>query len=105
MASPTAQTSLDNAKGATVGLAVDFTVAKKDVSCVVFTSGLVTGGIVSIEASHDSLNWVPMGSLATADGRASSLDFSRGAYRYWRASILDPIKGGGTVSATFMEAN
>jgi hypothetical protein len=104
MASSTAQVSLTGASTGT-GLSVDFTVAKKNVSAVIFTSGGVTGGVVQVEASQDNLNWVPIAAYAIDATRTRSFDSSRGAYRYWRATILDPIKGGGAISATFMEAD
>lgn len=105
MASSTAQVSLDAAKGNATGASIDFITAKKDVSAVIFTGGAVTSGVVSIEASQDNINWVPIASFSIDAARTRGFDSSRGAYRYWRASILDSIKGGGTVSATFMEAD
>lgn len=104
MASLTAVTSLD-AKSTGTGASVDFASAKKNVSAVIFTTGLVTGGVVQVEASQDNLNWVPIAAFAIDTVRTRSFDSSRGAYRYWRATILDSIRGGGSVSATFMEAD
>lgn len=104
MASTTAVLSLDT-KSAGSGASVDFATAKRNVSAVIFTAGLVTGGVVQVEASQDNLNWVPLAAFATDATRTRGFDSSRGAYRYWRATILDSIRGGGTVSATFMEAD
>lgn len=87
------------------GLTVDFTTAKSQVAAVVVPSGTITGGTVAVQASHDGVSWVHMVALHVAlyPGVISS-DFSTGAYRYWRAAILQDITGGGSVSATFMEA-
>jgi hypothetical protein len=104
MASTTAQVSLSGAATGT-GVSVDFGTAKKSVSAVIFTTGVVTGGVAQVEASQDGINWVPIAAYALDATRARSFDSSRGAYRYWRATILDPIKGGGAISATFMEAD
>lgn len=104
MASITAQTSLDT-KATGAGTSVDFATAKKSVSAVIFTSGVITSGVVQVEASHDNLNWVPLAAFAIDTTRSRGFDSSRGAYRYWRATILDSIRGGGTVSVTFMEAD
>ncbi len=104
MASTTAQPSLDT-KASGTGLSVDFATAKKSVSAVIFTTGLVSGGVVQVEASQDNLNWVAIAAYAIDTTRTRSFDSSRGAYRYWRATILDSIRGGGSVSATFMEAD
>ena len=104
MASTDAQTSLSVAKTGT-GVTVDFLAAKKNVSMVCYVTGISTGGVVAVEASQDAVNWVGIVSFEMDSSRARSFDSSRGAYRYWRATILDAVKGGGTVSATFMEAD
>lgn len=103
MASTTAVLSLDT-KSTGTGTSVDFAAAKKNVSAVIFTTGLVTGGVVQVEASQDNLNWVPLAAFATDATRTRGFDSSHGAYRYWRASILDSIRGG-SISVTFMEAD
>lgn len=103
MASTTAQVSLSAVSTGT-GDTVDFTTAKSIVTAVVAPSKGGLGGIVGIEASQDSTTWVPMGSLEPDRGMARSMEFRGVAYRYWRARVLSDVTGGGTVSATFMEA-
>lgn len=104
MASSTAQVSLD-AKNTGTGAGIDFVTAKKTVACVIFTTGLVSGGVVQVEASQDNINWVALAAFSIDTVRTRSFASSQGAYRYWRASILDSIRGGGSISATFMEAD
>lgn len=84
---------------------VDFTSAKSQVSAVVSISGTVTGGSVSIEASHDGLVWVKLAAFVLVEPKNWAWDLSTGAYRYFRANVLGAIKGGGAVTVTFMEAN
>ena len=103
MASTTAQVSLTNVTTG-VGATIDFTVAKKSVTMVVFTSGLVTEVLVQVEASQDATNWVSIASV-DATTRPRSVDLNRGAYRYYRASVAKDAVGGGKVTATFMEAD
>lgn len=102
MASTTATLSLD-AKTTGNGTVVDFATAKKNVSAVYFPTGLVTSGVVLIQASQDSLNWVDIASLEGST-RVRSIDINRGAYRYWRATVADSIRGG-SASVTFMESD
>lgn len=104
MASAAASTSLTNATTGD-GTTVDFTTAKRNVSVVMIPSGDITGGTVAVEVSHDGTNWVQalVMHIALRPGNHSH-DFSHGAYRYWRATVLADITGGGTVTATFMEA-
>jgi hypothetical protein len=103
MASTTAQASL-TATTTGNGATVDFGTAKRNVTMVIFATGLVTGGVISIEASQDAVNWVAIRSVE-AGARVRSVDITSGAYRYWRAVVADTVKGGGTASATFMEAD
>lgn len=105
MASSTlAVSSLTNAiTGA--GSTVDFLTAVRNVSAVMIPTGTVTGGAVDIEVSHDGTNWVPYLTMHIAlRPGIHSHDFSVGAYRYWRASIVQDITGGGNVTTTFMQA-
>lgn len=104
MASALASTSLSSATSGT-GTTVDFLTAKRNVSVVVLPSGAITGGTVAIEVSHDNANWIPALTMHVALRPGNhSHDFSAGAYRYWRANIIQDITGGGNVTATFMEA-
>lgn len=104
MASAVADTLLTNATTGT-GTTIDFTTAKRNVSVVMIPTGTITGGAVAIEVSHDGTNWAQMlvMHIALRPG-IHSHDFSHGAYRYWRANVLVDIAGGGSVSATLMEA-
>lgn len=103
MASTTAVTSLNNTTTG-VGTTVDFLAAKKSVTMVVFTTGLVTDVLVQVEASQDATNWVAIASVDAAM-RPRSVDLNRGAFRYFRASVAKDAVGGGKVTATFMEAD
>lgn len=104
MASADSLASLTNAKTGT-GVTADFVTAKRNVSVVMLPSGDITGGTVAVEVSHDGTNWVQalVMHIALRPGNHSH-DFSHGAYRYWRATVLADITGGGSVTATFMEA-
>lgn len=86
------------------GTTVDFMTAKAQVTAVVVVNGTVTGGVVAMEASHDGTNWVYYGSTNPRTGVNQPLVTNVGAFRYWRANVLQEITGGGTVSTTFMEA-
>ena len=102
MASIAAQVSL-SAKTSGNGATVDFLVAVRNVTMVAYTTGLVTGGLVQIEASQDGTVWVPIQAVEVGS-RPRSVDLSGGAFRYWRATVQSAIVGGGTTTATFMEA-
>lgn len=86
------------------GSAVDFLTAKLNVSMVIVTTGIITGGLVAMEASQDGLNWVSHTVIEPMTGMNHGCDNRNGAYRYWRSSILTAITGGGSVATTFMEA-
>ena len=86
------------------GTTVDFLVAKAQVTAVVVVTDTVTGGLVALEASHDGTNWVYYGSVKPRTGVNQPIVSNVGAFRYWRASVLSAITGGGSVSATLMEA-
>lgn len=103
MASALASTSLTDATSGT-GSTVDFTTAVRTVSMVVVANGTVRGGLVNMQASHDGTNWVTVGLAHMQGGENFAVNFSGGAYRYWRASVGSAVTGGGTVTATFMEA-
>lgn len=104
MASADVSTTLTGATTG-AGTTVDFTTAKRNVAVMMIPSGTITGGAVAIEVSHDGTNWASMlvMHIALRPG-IHSHDFSHGAYRYWRANILANITGGGSVTATLMEA-
>lgn len=104
MASTTPVTSADAVVTTGAKSTVDFTSAKGRVSAIVSLSGTVSGGSVGIEASHDGAIWVKLASFVLIEPRTWSWDLRSGAYRYFRANILGAIKGGGTVTVTFMEA-
>lgn len=104
MATASPITSLTSASAVGPGSTVDFTSARRNVSMVVVTSGTITGGLVLMEVSQDGSNWVPHTVIEPLQGMNHGCDNRYGAYRYYRASVLAEITGGGTVSATFMEA-
>lgn len=96
-------TLTDDTTGA--GATVDFLTAKRNVSIVLLPTGTITGGAVAIEVSHDGTNWTRKLTMHVALRPGNhTYDFCQGAYRYWRANIVIDITGGGSVSATFMEA-
>lgn len=100
-----ANTLLTTATDVGAGSSVDLTVAKSQVSMAVVVNGTVTGGVVVLEASHDNTNWVKVGSVGPmATGTNRSCQLANGVYRYFRAHIVTAITGGGSVSATLMEA-
>lgn len=104
MPSTTPQAVLTGATGAGAGAAIDFTDAKSRVTMVLVPTGTITSGQVALEASHDNLNWV---ALYIFDARRTSVQYqtaTHGAFRYYRANIIGAIVGGGSVSATLMEA-
>lgn len=104
MASIVASPSLSQVSTGT-GTTVDFTVAKSRVSAVFSVRNTVTGGVVDIQASHDGTVWVNKHSFGARQSKNMFYDNSVGAYRYWRAIVVDNIKGGGDCSVTFMEAD
>lgn len=104
MASTTAQVTLTNAATGT-GTTVDFTTAKKTVSVVIVVSGTISSGVLLVEASQDSVNWVPLATVAIDEGRNRGLNFTGQAYRYWRGRVVTDVAGGGRIGVTFMEAD
>lgn len=104
MASTSAQASLTNASTG-VGTTVDFTTAKKTVTAVVVGSGTTSDGMVLIEASQDSTNWVSIAQVGIDQGRNRGVSLNGQAYRYWRASVPKDVTGGGRITVTFMEAD
>lgn len=103
MGSATALTSLDG-KATGEGATVDFAGAVSRVSMLVTVTGTVTDGKVRMQASHDGTNWATLRTAYPTTGVNVTCDHSEGAYRYWRAVVDSAIKGGGTVTTTFMEA-
>lgn len=104
MASTTAQVTLTNAATGT-GATIDFATAKKTVSAAVIVSGTITDGVLLVEASQDSTNWVPIGTFPVDAGRNRGISFTGQAYRYWRGRVVTDIAGGGRIAVTFMEAD
>ncbi|HKZ21155.1 MAG TPA: hypothetical protein VJQ57_13725 [Acidimicrobiia bacterium] len=104
MASTEAQVSMNGVSAVGAGTTVDFTTAKRCVTAVVVPSATLSAGIVLIEASQDSVNWV-IEHVIDMSGRSNHSVCSAGvAFRYWRANIARTV-GGGTVRVTFMEAD
>lgn len=99
-----AAASLSAVKGVGPGLTVDFIAPKRNVSQVILVSGLITGGLVAMEASQDGSSWVSHTVVDVSQGINLAVDNRYGAYRYWRSSVIAAVTGGGTVSTTFMEA-
>lgn len=105
MPSAVATTMLTNATSAGAGTTADLLTAKANVSMSVFVTGTVTGGSVALQASQDGTNWITVGSAkALRTGNQRSCQLAGGVYRFFRANIVTAITGGGTVSATLMEA-
>lgn len=105
MAIAIAATLLTDATAVGAGSSTDLTVAKAHVSMTVVVNGTVTGGVVALEASHDNTNWVKVGSARSLrTGTNCSCNLTCGVFRYFRANIVTAIKGGGSVSATLMDA-
>jgi uncharacterized protein YqfA (UPF0365 family) len=104
VASTEAQVSLNAASAAGPGTTVDFTAAKRNVTAVFVPSASLTSGVVLVEASQDGINWVVVRTTEMA-GRANFAIHLQGvAFRYWRANVARTV-GGGTLRATFMEAD
>lgn len=104
MPSAIPSTSLSAASAVGAGATVDFLAAKVNVTMVVIPSGTITGGLITMESSQDGTNWVTHRVMEPMTDLKMGCDGSPGVYRFWRASILTAITGGGTVTTTFMEA-
>lgn len=105
MATPVEPTpSLEAVTAAGAGTAVDFTVAVSTASMMLISTGTITGGVVAVEASHDGANWVKLDGYSPQTGFNQAFYQKGGAFRFWRANVLAAITGGGSVTATFMEA-
>lgn len=103
MASTTPLTSILNlATGA--GAAVDLTKAKSSVTAVAVVNGTVTVGMVEIQGSHNGTSWVTLDVLTLLTGR-NQYSVIRGAFRYFRGVVASDLKGGGSVTVTFMEGD
>lgn len=104
MASTLAQTSMAGATAAGPGSTVDFLTAKKTVTAVIVVSATLSEGVVTIEASQDNLNWIPLRTCPMTDMQSMAVPLSDVAFRYWRANLAVAAVGG-TVRVTFMEAD
>lgn len=104
MASTTPVNSLDAVTAVGTGATVDFTTAKRIVSAAIYPTSGVTDGLILIQASQDGTNWIDQAVIEVSGGRNRGYDSSAGAYRYWRANVYSKVNGG-TVVATFMEAD
>lgn len=104
MASTIAATSLAGVTTAGAGSTVDFLTAKKNVTAVIAVSAALTEGVVTIEASQDTVRWVTLRVCGMADMESMAVSLSGVAFRYWRASLAAAAVGG-NVRVTFMEAD
>lgn len=104
MASTLPAVSLNNAASTGVGVTVDFLTAKKNVTAVVTSSARLLDGMVTVEASQDTVNWVALRSCAMADMESMAVSLTGVAFRYWRANLVRAAVGG-TLRVTFMEAD
>lgn len=104
MASADLTMSLNAASSVGAGTTIDFLTAKRVVTMVLIPAGVITGGQVLMEASHDGTNWVTHQVITPAEGVNSACKSIDGAYRYWRSNIVSAVTGGGSVTTTFMEA-
>ncbi len=105
MASTVVSTSLNGRATAQTGVTIDFLTAKANVAMVLVSTGTIDGGLVVMESSQDGTNWVQHRVIEPVSGYNQGCESVGGAYRFWRASILRGISGGGSVTATFMEAD
>ena len=103
MASILPQTTLA-ARASGAGTTIDFVDARSRVSIVVTQSGLITEGLVAMEASHDGTNWVVIAVLDVGFPGNQFYSATNGAFRFWRANVVRNVTGG-TVTATLMEAD
>ena len=104
MSSTAAQGSLSGAATGD-GTTIDFVDARARVTMVLVPFGAITGGLVAMQASQDNVNWVTVHVFDLGIRANQFHNAVNGAFRYWRASVLAPVAGLGTVSATFMEAD
>lgn len=104
MASSVSSASLTSAASVGAGSTVDFTTAKSNIAMVVAVDGTVTGGVIAFEVSHDGVGWAKFIAISMNAGSNQAVGLDVGAYRYVRARIVSAITGGGSVTATFMEA-
>lgn len=104
MASTLPNSTMTNQKTG-AGTTIDFLAAKSRVSLVLIPSGTISSGMVTVEASQDGSNWVTLEYLDPTLGTNQQSSPPNAAFRFWRANLVSPITGGGTVSATLMEAN
>jgi hypothetical protein len=104
MASTAAQTTLSG-KVSGAGTTVDFTDAKSKVTMVLVPSGAITAGVIAMEASQDGTNWVTVHIFDPVIAANQFYSIENGAFRYWRANVASTVTGGGSVTATVMEAD
>lgn len=105
MASTTAQTTLSGKSAAQEGTTIDFAGAKSRATAVLIPSGAVTGGVVIVEGSQDSTNWVTLHAFDAGRPGNQFYNLNEGAFRYFRGSVATAVAGGGTVSMTLMEGD
>ena len=105
MASLIPVATITSRSAAFTGATVDFVDARRAVSMVLIVTGICTGGVVRVEASQDGANFVDLAAMTPTTGVNQVYSNTAGAFRYWRARIVVPVTGGGSVSATFMEAD
>lgn len=86
------------------GASADFSSGRRDVSLVLAPTGVVTGGVVAVQASQDGTNWVTLHYWVPQTGLNLAYNNTHGAYRFWRASVIAAVTGGGSVTVTVMEA-
>lgn len=104
MASAVPSTSMSAGGAVGSGSVVDFTTAKKNVSCMIIPSAALAEGIVTVEASMDSTNWVVQRTIDVTGRENFAAHFTGVAFRYWRATVVRTVSGG-TVRVIFMEAD
>ena len=106
MASSAPTATLAAASSVSTGTTVDFARARSRVTAVVVPSGTITGGLVTLEASQDTTNWVNVYVFSPMTGRNEFYSTTGGvAFRYWRCNVATAITGGGAVRATLMYAD
>ena len=97
-------TSLMNATSG-AGRSADFGLPVNDISLAIIVNGTVTGGMVSLDVSHNGVDFILFSDvgdpITTAEGN-QKLTASGESWRYARARITSPITGGGSVTCTVM---
>lgn len=103
--SAAAGTSLNAVTANGNGSTIDFVCARSNITVVVTATGAPAAGTVTLQVSHDGVNWFATATTATAGATVTSGTLSNGAWRYARA-VLSALSGGTspTVTATLMAA-